>query len=386
MANLAPYLSSIRLMVIAFPFLAILLLLPFLMRQYHRYGAVSTWMMTVNYAFVFYIMCAYALIILPLPSIEQVRRMTGPVENWHLFSFLRDFVTYSGFVLTQPDTWFSAAKSPQFIQPFFNFLLLLPFGMFLRYHYKIRFLTSFILSFCLTLSFELIQRSALFGIYPRPYRLFDVDDLLLNTCGSLFGWLLAGPLETILPKKEAIVQTLERKSDKVSISRKSVALAIDLMLMILSCIGYYLIFKQSKLSVLLLLGVGYFIWIILPECINRPTLGQKLVNLKLVVSSGQKAALINILMRNIFGYVLVSSLFAAELYFLEQTGTVPDSELGTYYFCILLGFSFILLYLLSLLVSVFTKQFYYEVLSGTRLISTYRDKSRDKNKATDKPS
>ncbi|MCG5648116.1 VanZ family protein, partial [Oliverpabstia sp. DFI.9.49] len=40
---------------------------------------------------------------------------------------------------------------------------------------------TFILSFLLTLSFELIQRSALFGLYPRPYRLFDVDDLMINT-------------------------------------------------------------------------------------------------------------------------------------------------------------------------------------------------------------
>ena len=32
MANLAPYISSIRLIVVMFPFLAILLLLPFLIR------------------------------------------------------------------------------------------------------------------------------------------------------------------------------------------------------------------------------------------------------------------------------------------------------------------------------------------------------------------
>ncbi len=73
MANLAPYISSIRLIVVLFPFLALLLLLPFLIRQYHRYGAISGWLVGVNYAFVFYLLCAYALIILPLPTVEQVR-------------------------------------------------------------------------------------------------------------------------------------------------------------------------------------------------------------------------------------------------------------------------------------------------------------------------
>lgn len=73
MSNLAPYISSIRLIVVLFPFLALLLLLPFLIRQYHRYGAISGWLDGVNYAFVFYLLCAYALIILPLPTVEQVR-------------------------------------------------------------------------------------------------------------------------------------------------------------------------------------------------------------------------------------------------------------------------------------------------------------------------
>lgn len=374
MANLAPYLSSIRLMVIAFPFLAILLLVPFLMRQYHRYGAVSTWMMTVNYAFVFYIMCAYALIILPLPSIEQVRRMTGPVENWHLFDFARDFMTYSGFVLTQPRTWLSAAKSPQFIQPFFNFLLLLPFGMFLRYHYKIRFLTSFILSFFLTLSFELIQRSALFGIYPRPYRLFDVDDLLLNTCGSLFGWLLAGSLETFLPKKEVIVQTLERKSDKVSVSRKSVAVLLDMTIIIVSNIAYHLIVGQPNQFVSILF---YLIWVVVPELVGWSTLGQRLVHLKLTDKSGGKTGILRVLLRNLFGYVLVIGLFTAELYVLSQTGTVVASELGIYYFLSLFGGFLILVFVLSLIISLFTKQFYHETLSGTRLVSTYQNKAEE---------
>ena len=374
MANLAPYISSIRLIVVMFPFLAILLLLPFLIRQYHRYGAISGWMVSVNYAFVFYILCAYALTILPLPTIEQVKQMTGPVENFHLFNFVRDFTTYSGFVLSQPDTWLHAAKTPQFIQPFFNLLLTLPFGMFLRYQYKKSFLTSLVLSFGLTLSFELIQRSALFGLYPRPYRLFDVDDLFLNTCGAMLGWLISGPLGKMLPKKEAIVETLEERSHKVSVSRKSVAILLDLAIIMVSDIAYNLIVGQPNQYVIILFNI---FWVIIPELIGWPTLGQRLVHLQLVDKSGKKAGFVRVLLRNLFGYVLVYGLFAGELYVLNQTGSVVASELGTYYFLSLFGLFLILVFVLSLAVSLFTKQFFHEILSGTRLASTYQNKSEE---------
>ncbi|GAX46995.1 VanZ family protein [Pseudolactococcus reticulitermitis] len=374
MANLAPYISSIRLIVVMFPFLAILLLLPFLIRQYHRYGAISGWLVGVNYAFVFYILCAYALTILPLPTIEQVRAMTGPVENFHLFDFVRDFITYSGFVLTQPSTWLHAAKSPQFIQPFFNLLLTLPFGMFLRYQYKKSFLTSLVLSFSLTLSFELIQRSALFGLYPRPYRLFDVDDLFLNTSGAMLGWLLSGALGKMLPKKEAIVATLEERSHKVSISRKNVAILLDITVIVVCNIAYNLLVSHPNQLVLILL---YLFWIVLPELIGWPTFGQRLVHLKLTDKSGQKAGMMQVLLRNVFGYVLVNGLFAAELYVLGQTGRVVDSELGTYYFLSLFDGFLILVFILSLIISLFTKQFFHEILSGTRLVSTYQNKPEE---------
>jgi glycopeptide antibiotics resistance protein len=371
MANLVPYISSIRFIVVIFPFLALLLLLPFLIRQYHRYGAISGWLVGVNYAFVFYILCTYALTILPLPTIEQVKAMTGPVANFHLFDFVTDFIAYSGFVLTQPVTWLRAAKSPQFIQPFFNFLLTLPFGIFLRYQYKKRFVTSLILSFCLSLSFELIQRSALFGLYPRPYRLFDVDDLLLNTCGALFGWLISGALGKILPKKESIVQALEERSSRVSVSRKSVAILLDvILLMVLNTI--YNIFI-GKFALLVFIAL-YFVFILLPELLGWSTLGQKIVHLKLADKSGQKVSVSKIFLRNIFGYGLTVGLFLAVSYVLGKTGTVPESELGIYYFLSLFGGFLILGFVLSFVISLFTKQFYYEFLSGTRLISTYKNK------------
>lgn len=42
----------------------------------------------------------------------------------------------------------------------------------------------------LSLVFELTQLSGLFGLYPRPYRLADVDDLMTNTLGGMVGYWL----------------------------------------------------------------------------------------------------------------------------------------------------------------------------------------------------
>ena len=49
---------------------------------------------------------------------------------------------------------------------------------------------TMIASFCLSLFFELTQLSGLYFIYPRPYRLFDVNDLVTNTLGGIIGFVV----------------------------------------------------------------------------------------------------------------------------------------------------------------------------------------------------
>jgi glycopeptide antibiotics resistance protein len=47
-------------------------------------------------------------------------------------------------------------------------------------------------SFLLSLFYETSQLTALFGIYPGPYRFADVEDLICNTLGGAAGWQIAG--------------------------------------------------------------------------------------------------------------------------------------------------------------------------------------------------
>src|SRR5699024_12280953 len=54
---------------------------------------------------------------------------------------------------------------------------------------------------------EITQLTGVYGIYNCPYRIFDVDDLLLNSTGALVGFLLAPILLALFPSRESIVET-----------------------------------------------------------------------------------------------------------------------------------------------------------------------------------
>ena len=76
------------------------------------------------------------------------------------------------------------AQSMSLWQLLLNILLTLPFGVYLHYYFKQSLPRTVLFSFLLSLFYEGSQLSALFGIYPGPYRLADVEDLICNTLGG----------------------------------------------------------------------------------------------------------------------------------------------------------------------------------------------------------
>ncbi|GAY72166.1 VanZ family protein [Lentilactobacillus kosonis] len=198
---MSQYIQVVMTAATSFPFIAILITFPFLVVNYHRYGSISKWNIFMTYTFIFYLMCAYFLIILPLPPLSYVERLTTPKYNLHPFVFILEFIKYNPFSIMHPETWLAAIKAPTVIQPIFNIALTIPFGVYLRSYFQRSLKQTLILSFCLSLFFELTQLSGLYGLYPRPYRLFDVDDLMLNTLGGLTGFLIAKPLIKWFPSK-----------------------------------------------------------------------------------------------------------------------------------------------------------------------------------------
>src|SRR5690606_18128101 len=111
-------------------------------------------------------------------------------------------------------------------------LLLMPLGVYLRYYlvalrawWKALFLIG-----CVTLFYEVTQVTGIYGIYDCPYRLFDVDDLILNGSGGLVGYFLAPIVLALFPsRKEVRAKAAELAArDEVRNMAVLLAMAIDL--------------------------------------------------------------------------------------------------------------------------------------------------------------
>jgi glycopeptide antibiotics resistance protein len=210
-----------------FPIIAALLTLPYSVYSYRKYGAVSAYRSLLLFSMLFYLQCAFYLVILPLPNPIEVAEMTGPYAELLPFRNVYDFIVKSSFDITRVSTWPVALRETYFLEPLFNLLLTVPFGVYLAYYFKNSLKRVVLFSFLLSLFFELTQLTGLFFLYPRPYRLFDVNDLLLNVLGGVCGYFLYARFLKGLPSKRKIDEWSEERSKRVGFARRLVALIVD---------------------------------------------------------------------------------------------------------------------------------------------------------------
>ncbi len=237
-----------------FPFAAGLITLPYMLFQYRRYGAILLLRTAILYSFILYMMCAYFLTMLPLPSREVVAGLTTPYLQLEPFKDVVLWVQKSGFVPSDPSTWLKLIVNRDLFVMVANVAMTIPFGIYLRYYFGASLKKTVLLTFLLSLSFELIQLSALFGLYPRPYRLCETDDLITNTLGGLLGYLLAKPLMRHLPSRRRMDEVAYRRGTHVSVTRRVTAAVVDWTL--LGFVLVALVLSSRPLRVLLV-GSGY---------------------------------------------------------------------------------------------------------------------------------
>ncbi|WP_418555563.1 VanZ family protein [Longibaculum muris] len=238
---MSTYLIPIQVAMIVFPFIAFCLTLPYVIHQYHKYGSIPILRTLIIFSFIYYLINAYFMTILPLPSVEEVSKMTSPTMSLVPFTALKDIVSSSPFIYNDPSTYLPALTQPMMRVTLFNILLTIPFGIYLRYYFQYSFKKTVLFTFLLSLSFELIQLSALFGYYPRPYRLFEVDDLITNTLGGMLGYAICPLFARVLPTREKLDAIAYEKGQRVSKPRKFFAFIIDFILMI-TCLLLFKIF------------------------------------------------------------------------------------------------------------------------------------------------
>ena len=148
-----------------------LFLCPFLL-FFYRKKKKNILSLLLTSSFLFYLLAIYFLVIFPLPDKNTIDPNQNRV-NLVPFQFL-----------------FTILKEPCVYTVLLNVLMFVPFGMYLRYFFSFSYKRIVFLSFCLSLFFEMTQITGLYFLYPYPYRVFDVDDLFLNTIGGLLGSFL----------------------------------------------------------------------------------------------------------------------------------------------------------------------------------------------------
>lgn len=387
---MSAYLGPVKTALVTFPFLALVLALPFLVIVYRRYGAFSWWRAIVIYSFIFYLLSAYFLIILPLPSREAVAQFTGPKYNLTPFMALRYFIHTTVFSPTNPHTWLAALKQSAFIQPFFNVVLTIPFGFYLRYYFKRSVPQIIMMSFGLSLFFELTQLSGLYGFYPRPYRLFDVDDLILNTTGGLIGGVLAPIFMQALPSRDTMDAKSQVRGVRVTLMRRLVAFFIDFIILS-TIVGLMIRFLFHLLGlaqlpdflsemVLPLL----FVFVIWPAFNDGQTLGKSLVRIRIVRTDGRPVGFWRLLLREGLLYgVAYSSLIGFSNFLIEYFGEGQRTEINL----AALGFFGILaiLFILNFIWETITRhyRFFYDAWADTPQISTLKVSDDVKQRAAE---
>lgn len=230
-------------------------------------------------------MTSYFMTILPLPAIDSVTPESATMLLTP-FDAVRRWLDGCSFVLTDFSTYKDTFTNPDFLQIVFNILLLLPFGVYLRYYFNRRWYQVLLLSFLYSLFFECTQLSGLYGIYPYPYRFFEVDDLICNTLGGMIGFWITPALLFFLPSRKRLDETAYRRGSEVSSFRRLFGLLADytIILGVYFCVWKFTDVLQSFSHSIQLFLIPLFAFCYFTVCailFHGTTFGKFLVSIRL---------------------------------------------------------------------------------------------------------
>lgn len=290
------YLFPIKTALYSFPIVAFIISLPFLVYQYRKYGYFNKLRAFIVYTLILFVMCAYFLIILPLPKTRDVASLQRAGTKYYQlypFQFVRDIMNTTTIDVNSPLSYINLFKERAFYQALFNFFLLMPLGVYLRYHFKRNLNQTILITFFTSLFFEITQLTALYGYYNAPYRLFDVDDLILNTCGGGLGYFLAHYVIIKVPHVTDIDNAFNPHESIVSVLRRAIAFVVDSiiiwLILLIPSIILNIIIKENLVEIVNMIAtlVVWFIYFILVTSKKDGiTFGKDLVKIKLKQEDG----------------------------------------------------------------------------------------------------
>ena len=201
-----------------FPFFAVLLTIPMLLIQFIHYKKINLVRTGISYVTLLYALCFMSLVFLPLPTLTDAAKLSTHDIQFIPFHFIADIIKESPFRLNDIHTYLPSLFNRAVFQVIFNLLLVIPFGMILRYCFHINTKKIVLLSFALSLFVEIAQLTGLFFVFNGSYRLCDVDDLMANTLGGFIGCQIVNRLEEIIPSIEKF--DMDLKTSKSTLPQK----------------------------------------------------------------------------------------------------------------------------------------------------------------------
>lgn len=205
--------------------LAVLLFVPFVAREHRKRGELGAGSAVLRFAALLYLLGLVAYVLIPLPPV-------GPgfcAAFAHLQPQLRPFTSLAGVPRPHAPREFAALLLNDQVRQFgLNMLLFVPLGMFGRHLLRRGIFGILLVGFATSLLIELTQLTGLWFLYPCPYRLFDVDDLIANTAGAAAGRVLAPSLRLLPGQHSGMRATVQRP---VTAYRRLLGMACDVLLL-----------------------------------------------------------------------------------------------------------------------------------------------------------
>ena len=288
-----PTLKAIYIALQIAPLIALALIVPYVLVSYTRNRNLNVRWFTYIYILTLYFLCAYFMTMLPFPSRESLANMR-PVHE------MIQLIPFKNFFDIKAESWLHDIAILVF-----NVFLTVPLGFFLRYLFGFDFKKTFLAGLLTALFYEISQITGIFFIYPRPYRFFDVDDLMINTLGAVVGYYCVPMLANIVPTPFDEKHNLAQGSE-VSFFQRCTASLIDFGFVLCTCI--LLIVCVPCLKELLSLGnslwrfpVFYILFLVVAGVygilFEGGSLGNRLTGLRLMTKGGETASRFRCAMR-----------------------------------------------------------------------------------------
>ncbi|MDR1798811.1 MAG: VanZ family protein, partial [Bifidobacteriaceae bacterium] len=193
---------------------------PFVAVSYRHRGGLTAGRTLAWVAAAIYAMALWAYTLLPLPAPGELRCVGKQLRP---FAWVSDFFHY-------PHGPAQLIHNPVLLQVGLNVVLFLPLGFFIRLLAHRGVAAALVTGFGTSLLIELTQLTGVWGAYSCAYRLFDVDDLMVNTAGAVLGSLAALAVPSLRHHAWAApVSGVADRPAPVTKSRRFVAMACDLL-------------------------------------------------------------------------------------------------------------------------------------------------------------